>query len=35
LLPTRNDFTEECAALPNGAHDDQVDAMIQILLRRH
>jgi predicted phage terminase large subunit-like protein len=28
-----NDFIEECAAFPNGAHDDQVDAMTQILLR--
>jgi predicted phage terminase large subunit-like protein len=28
-----NDFTEECAAFPNGAHDDQVDAMTQALLR--
>jgi phage terminase large subunit-like protein len=29
------DFIEECAAFPNGAHDDQVDAMTQILLRWH
>jgi phage terminase large subunit-like protein len=28
-----NDFIEECAAFPNGAHDDQVDAMSQALLR--
>ena len=28
-----NDFIEECAACPNGAHDDQVDAMTQVLLR--
>jgi predicted phage terminase large subunit-like protein len=28
-----NAFIEECAAFPNGAHDDQVDAMTQILLR--
>ena len=28
-----NDFIEECAAFPNGAHDDQVDAMTQALLR--
>jgi len=28
-----NDFVEECAAFPNGAHDDQVDAMTQALLR--
>jgi predicted phage terminase large subunit-like protein len=26
------DFIEECAAFPNGAHDDQVDAMTQALL---
>jgi predicted phage terminase large subunit-like protein len=31
--PWVNDFIEECAAFPNGAHDDQVDAMTQILLR--
>ena len=28
-----NDFIEECAAFPNGAHDDQVDASTQALLR--
>jgi phage terminase large subunit-like protein len=28
-----NEFIEECAAFPNGAHDDQVDAMTQALLR--
>jgi phage terminase large subunit-like protein len=28
-----DDFIEECAAFPNGAHDDQVDAMTQALLR--
>ena len=27
--PWVNDFIEECAAFPNGAHDDQVDAMTQ------
>ena len=27
------DFIEECAAFPNGARDDQVDAMTQALLR--
>ena len=27
------DLIEECVAFPNGAHDDQVDAMTQILLR--
>jgi predicted phage terminase large subunit-like protein len=32
LAPWVNDFIEECAAFPNGAHDDQVDAMTQILL---
>jgi len=31
--PWVNDFIEECAAFPNGAHDDQVDAMT--LLRWH
>jgi predicted phage terminase large subunit-like protein len=33
MFPWVNDFIEECAAFPNGAHDDQVDAMTQILLR--
>ena len=33
--PWVNDFLEECAAFPNGAHDDQVDAMTQVLLRWH
>ena len=28
-----HDFVEECAAFPNGAHDDQVDAMSQALMR--
>ena len=31
--PWVHDFIEECAAFPNGAHDDQVDAMTQALLR--
>jgi len=31
--PWIGDFIEECAAFPNGAHDDQVDAMTQALLR--
>jgi predicted phage terminase large subunit-like protein len=31
--PWVNDFIEECAAFPNGAHDDQVDAMTQAILR--
>jgi predicted phage terminase large subunit-like protein len=33
LFPWVNDFIEECAQFPNGAHDDQVDAMTQMLLR--
>ena len=33
--PWVTDFIEECAAFPNGAHDDQVDAMTQALLRWH
>jgi predicted phage terminase large subunit-like protein len=28
-----NDFVEECSSFPNGAHDDQVDAMSQALTR--
>lgn len=31
--PWVNDFIEECAAFPNGLHDDQVDAMTQALIR--
>jgi len=31
--PWLGDFIEECAAFPNGAHDDQVDAMTQYLAR--
>ncbi|WP_129408074.1 phage terminase large subunit [Marinitoga lauensis] len=31
--PWIHDFIEECAAFPNGAHDDQVDAMTQALDR--
>ncbi|KEO81047.1 phage terminase large subunit [Tumebacillus flagellatus] len=31
--PWVHDFIEECAAFPNGAHDDQVDAMSQALNR--
>ncbi len=27
------DFIEECAAFPNGTHDDQVDAMTQAIIR--
>lgn len=33
FAPWVKDFIEECAAFPNGAHDDQVDAMTQALLR--
>jgi predicted phage terminase large subunit-like protein len=35
MFPWVTDFLEECAAFPNGAHDDQVDAMTQVLLRWH
>ena len=35
FMPWVNDFIEECAEFPNGAHDDQVDAMTQALLRWH
>ena len=35
MFPWVADFLEECAQFPNGAHDDQVDAMTQILLRWH
>jgi len=31
--PWVHDFIEECAAFPTGAHDDQVDAMTQALIR--
>jgi len=31
--PAYSSRREECAAFPNGAHDDQVDAMSQALLR--
>lgn len=33
--PWVEDFIEECMQFPNGAHDDQVDAMTQVLLRWH
>jgi predicted phage terminase large subunit-like protein len=33
LAPWVGDFVEECAAFPNAAHDDQVDAMSQGLTR--
>jgi predicted phage terminase large subunit-like protein len=33
IAPWVNDFVEEFAAFPNGAHDDQVDAATQALLR--
>jgi predicted phage terminase large subunit-like protein len=35
IRPWIKDFIEECVAFPNGAHDDQVDAMTQALLRWH
>ena len=35
FAPWVNDFIEECVQFPNGAHDDQVDAMTQVLLRWH
>jgi predicted phage terminase large subunit-like protein len=31
--PWVNDFIEECAAFPNGAHDDQIDAMTRAFLQ--
>ena len=33
IAPWVHDFVEECAAFPNGANDDQVDAMSQALMR--
>jgi len=33
IAPWVHDFIEECAAFPNGANDDQVDAMTQVLNR--
>jgi predicted phage terminase large subunit-like protein len=33
IAPWVHDFIEECAAFPNGANDDQVDAMTQALIR--
>ncbi len=33
IAPWVHDFVEECAAFPNGATDDQVDAMSQALVR--
>jgi predicted phage terminase large subunit-like protein len=33
VAPWVHDFVEECAAFPNGANDDQVDAMSQALMR--
>lgn len=33
IAPWVYEFIEECAAFPNGAHDDQVDAMTQALVR--
>lgn len=33
LMPWVHDFVEECSAFPNGAHDDDVDAMSQAILK--
>lgn len=33
VAPWVSDFIDECAAFPNGAHDDRVDQMTQALLR--
>ena len=33
VAPWITGFIEECAAFPNGAYDDQVDAMSQALVR--
>jgi phage terminase large subunit-like protein len=33
IAPWILDFIEECAAFPNSAYDDQVDAMSQALVR--
>ncbi len=33
ITPWIHDFMEECAVFPNGAYDDQVDAMTQALIR--
>ncbi len=33
VAPWVTGFIEECAALPNGANDDQVDAATQAMLR--
>lgn len=33
IAPWVEDFVEECAAFPTGAHDDDVDAMSQALVR--
>lgn len=33
IAPWVHDFVEECAAFPNGANDDQVDALTQALVR--
>jgi predicted phage terminase large subunit-like protein len=35
FAPWVEDSIEECVQFPNGAHDDQVDAMTQALLRWH
>jgi len=33
IAPWVQDFVEECAKFPKGAHDDQVDSMSQALLK--
>lgn len=33
MYPWADDFVNECSSFPNGAHDDQVDAMTQALRR--
>lgn len=35
LTPWVDEFIHECASFPFGAHDDQVDAMTQALIRMH
>ena len=35
LAPWIDDFIEECAAFPKGAHDDQVDCCTQALKNLH
>nr|DAL87868.1 MAG TPA: Terminase large subunit [Caudoviricetes sp.] len=35
VAPWIGDFVEECTVFPNGAHDDQVDAMTQAINQMH